>query len=474
MVSSKQLLAGVAGLLTLGVFSPVVSAQPVINPGFQISPLRMSLPQAAINHGLTGQTYPGLSNVITYPYANPLYNPLANPIINPYMNPAMNPALNPAALANYYNPYAAFAANPLVNPYTSPYTNPAASPYSALAANPFVNPYGAAAATTAAASLTSTPYANPYGAYDMASMTSSPYSNPYGYYESPIGGYMRGTADLMSAEGRWMVSSEQARVTREHWRREQIENRKRAFDLANYIRNNTPTPEEDRQRYQRQQLTRALNDPPYTEVLSGQALNLILDDLARMRKVKGAVHGPSADLDEDVLRHTNFTKGPGGGNAGLLKNDGHLSWPATLRGDEYRAERESLSQMLPDAVDRAISNGRVDSGALAQMRRALDRMNQTLADNIRDLPPNQYIEARRYLGYLDDALRVLGRPDAGDYLTFKKELRGRTVGDLVNSMLSKGLSFAPATPGDEAAYMALYRALAAYDNGAKTEVVEKK
>ena len=52
-----------------------------------------------------------------------------------------------------------------------------------------------------------------------------------------------------------------------------------------------------------------------------------------------------------------------------------------------------------------------------------------------------------------------------EYLTFSKDFvgKGKTVQDLVDYMVQKGLRFAPAVSGDEAAYQALYSALQAYD-----------
>jgi hypothetical protein len=41
--------------------------------------------------------------------------------------------------------------------------------------------------------------------------------------------------------------------------------------------------------------------------------------------------------------------------------------------------------------------------------------------------------------------------------------QARSVAELVQFMAEKGLRFAPAAPGDEPAYTALYHALAAYD-----------
>jgi hypothetical protein len=47
----------------------------------------------------------------------------------------------------------------------------------------------------------------------------------------------------------------------------------------------------------------------------------------------------------------------------------------------------------------------------------------------------------------------------------KYRAQGKTVGDLVKDMSNKGLRFAPAQDGDEGAYSALYKAMAAYDYG---------
>jgi hypothetical protein len=47
------------------------------------------------------------------------------------------------------------------------------------------------------------------------------------------------------------------------------------------------------------------------------------------------------------------------------------------------------------------------------------------------------------------------------------------VGELVNHMTRQGLRFAPATAGDEAAYLAVQRALAEYDVAARSQLVRK-
>ena len=60
---------------------------------------------------------------------------------------------------------------------------------------------------------------------------------------------------------------------------------------------------------------------------------------------------------------------------------------------------------------------------------------------------------------MQSGANVLHRPDPGLYFTPTY----KNVGELVKYMAKNDLRFAPAVPGDEAAYLALYRALAIYD-----------
>ncbi len=70
-------------------------------------------------------------------------------------------------------------------------------------------------------------------------------------------------------------------------------------------------------------------------------------------------------------------------------------------------------------------------------------------------------------------MRALGNPDVGDYFNQKFAAKGKTTAELVKYMSDKGLKFAPATPGDEAAYRAVHQALAIYDVSLSQSVAEK-
>ena len=70
----------------------------------------------------------------------------------------------------------------------------------------------------------------------------------------------------------------------------------------------------------------------------------------------------------------------------------------------------------------------------------------------------------RYLRELNQSMKVLQDPNVSNYFTGKYQATGNTVAELVQNMVGRGLTFAPAAPGDEPYYTAaLHAMLVSYD-----------
>jgi hypothetical protein len=231
------------------------------------------------------------------------------------------------------------------------------------------------------------------------------------------------------------------------------------FDEYLYERQNAPTWEDDRELFQSEELRRSRNNPPLNEIMSARALNALLDYF--QKQVAAGVLGEDVPLPEDVVCQLNVTCGRGG-YIGLIKNGPRLHWPVALTGDAARADRTQIDTLLAEVLPQVGSHA-VDADTINAMGAAADRLREYVAQESRNLPPGQYIEAKHFLTDLQEAFKALQQPDVADYLTRKRAARGRTVAELVRSMTEQGLHFAPATTGDEAAYLALHRALALYD-----------
>jgi RNA polymerase sigma factor (sigma-70 family) len=313
--------------------------------------------------------------------------------------------------------------------------------------------------------------AGAYGAGAYGGAAGAAGGSAYGsYYEDPYSGYLRGNADVMGATGRFLMNQQEARHTAEQVRQARIDTRRKLFDEYLYERTNTPTLEDERERSQALEVRRSLSDPPVTEIWSAKALNDLLRDAQKLQ-AQGS-NGPRVALDAGVLERINVVAGGRAGNVGLLKREGQLTWPPALLAAQLPRGatdlRQQIDALLPNAISQAV-HGTVDPRILKELHHSLGALQGLLAEAVGRFPPNRYIEARRFLNDLDDGLRLLEQPHAGLYFTDKYAAKGRTVPELVEHMTQEGLAFAPAVAGDEAAYVALHRALADYEIAARAQ-----
>jgi hypothetical protein len=211
------------------------------------------------------------------------------------------------------------------------------------------------------------------------------------------------------------------------------------------------TPEEQKEFQRKINLVKSQTGASTTTVWSAADVNVLLDDL----KAHPDWSGGEVALSEDVVGHINIVPSKGEGNAGLLRIG---SWPELLQRPAFKEERERIESLIPDLIRQAKA-GKVYEANVEALDLSLDFMKGQLAGMIRDVPAPQYIRAKRFLADLQSGANVLHRPDPGLYFTPTY----KNVGELVKYMAKNDLRFAPAVPGDEAAYLALYRALAIYD-----------
>ncbi len=379
--------------------------------------------------------------------------------VNPHLaNYGYNLAYLGRAYGAFYRAIPPYALG--YNPYPSPinygqgYTNPYVNPYMTTGYNPGMG-----------ATLTSNPYASSTGMLDPYSGAGggSPYvSNPYSSYYDPFGGYFRGVADLTSAYGKYQIDVNRARLLNQEVERSKIETRRKIFDEWRYERMNIPTAEDVRKRNREIDLTRARNEPPLVDVLSASSLNTLLSHLKEAHG-KGQQGPSSLQLDNEMLKKLNVTSGHGG-NIGLLKNGGKLTWPLALRAPAFDQLRHDLESNIDVAISRVKTREHVDAAVMKDMLADAKDFHKMLEKSVGDLSPGQYIEGKRFLNLLDDGLRALQDPNVANYFNRKYEARGKTVSDLVDYMAKEGLTFAAAVPGDEAAYRAMQTFLGAYDD----------
>jgi hypothetical protein len=282
--------------------------------------------------------------------------------------------------------------------------------------------------------------------------------DPGGNQTSSVSISQPNPADEIDAWSRWNQSDQTVKLMREQVKRERLISKQLIEDYERRVRENTPSPEEERQMIKKVAWLRSL-DPPDYEIHTGLALNILLEDL---KPFQVGAKGPQVPLPQDMLGNINvISVQDREGNMAVLKNRGRLSWPSVLRAAEYQEARETLTSLAPKAIDQAVQGG-LQLETLRGMEDALGKLNGRLAGNIKNLPTPRHIESKRYLNELKEALKLLEKPHAGDYFSGKFSAQGKTIGELIQHMSKQGLRFAPAVAGDEAAYEFLHRYMVVY------------
>ena len=130
-------------------------------------------------------------------------------------------------------------------------------------------------------------------------------------------------------------------------------------------------------------------------------------------------------------------------------------------GDELLILAETVFGMATNSLEASI-----EPTTVRDLKAYQQQMRKILESDIDELSPTQYIRADRFLRRVDTAIAALQDPNVSKYLGVGKGKIGN-VAELIDYMSHQGLGFAPAVPGDEAAYTALYHALRAFDAGVK-------
>ncbi|MBL8794456.1 MAG: hypothetical protein JNM56_11165 [Planctomycetia bacterium] len=286
------------------------------------------------------------------------------------------------------------------------------------------------------------------------------------YGADPYGGYLRGTADVINAQGNYLMQVEQAYMASEQVKQAKLDTRRKRLDEYLYEKSVLPTLEQQRDEEQRQQYLRSRNNPPQTEIWSGKALNDLLLAIVKTQTDTG-LHGPAVPLDYEMLPHLNFTSGAPGttdNNASMLRDGGKLRWPFPLQRPAFTKQRAEIDKLTAQAVKMTI-DGNLDFQTLDGLSKNVDQLRRDLKANVADMGANEYIQSVKYVNQLSDNVKLLSQPNAANYLNGKWEAKAVSVGELIEQMTKQGLRFAPAAAGDESYYNSLHRSLADYDAG---------
>lgn len=354
------------------------------------------------------------------------------------------------------------AGTPAVNVPQVPPTAAAANPY-ALSTAPSTNPYmsGAGSLGASGGGAGFAPPVSPYGGlagmpwWGMGSAGLIGAGPGVGY-----GAALEGLASLQRAQGQYWKDIVQARLGREQALQANLDTARRRVEFEAWYESMRPTATKMRDREMAADLDEARRTATDTDIQSGRALNTLLRNI----QVSGRLNqGQNVPLDEEVLRHVNLSGGTSAGSVGMLKDGVKLPWPDGLQDQQFDEARKRLTRNLRQAVDTLKDKEPIPEALMKDIRGDNKALADKLAESANDLSPAQYVEARRFLNQLNGAIKALADPKVANYFNNTWNARGKSVAEMISHLTREGLTFAPAAPGDEAAYRAVYQALRAFD-----------
>jgi hypothetical protein len=293
------------------------------------------------------------------------------------------------------------------------------------------------------------------------------YSDPYrlvvvhGPSYWGYGNMLRGAADVIDAQGRFMISQQQAHLMNEEVQQKKLETRRKEVEHWAWERKFIAQAREEKKEMDYEAKIRyTVNESPPAEIYSGVGLNTLLEQMKRNPDRLSA--GASAPVPQEWLAHIHVSSAAqGAGNAGLLKDD-KITWPLMLVGRADLTEDRTQIENLLSQSKEAVLHGQRPVNQVVELKQRIDdlqsRLRQEVIEGREDLgwSPGQYVAARRSLNDLKDVLVLLDTKDAAFYF---KPLQGKNMAEIVRYMKNNGLFFAPATVGDERYYTSLFDAM---------------
>ncbi len=297
-----------------------------------------------------------------------------------------------------------------------------------------------------------TPYGNGYAGYGFG-----------GWSSTPQGGIARGLGAFAESEGVYNVETAQAEAIdadtvmrfNQYVYASHLESQRR------YNASQTRRLNLDKAGYEARQ-ARIRDNPTPEDITSGNALNVILDQLTDPKVMRGSgLRMANASLSPKAIREIPFRDETDAITLSLDQLTDPKAWPLPLRADALTPEREAYQKAIDDALAEDKDGGSLKPETVAKVRDAVARLYQKVQDTIPKTKQPDHTQAMNYLKGLAGMSRMLEKPNVEAILAELEKVETTTVGNLVAFMHAYNLRFAPAeTPKQRAVYNDLYPVMA--------------
>jgi hypothetical protein len=301
------------------------------------------------------------------------------------------------------------------------------------------------------------------GSMSGGSGQGSPISG-YGNLFGDTGGALYGYSQVLKAYGQVLTAQEYSRIIREQGMQAKFDTARKKFDLEMYLRANTPSYADEQGRIAKSVLKRIQIASMPAEVVSGKALNILLDDIRKFPYKKAAMD--PLPLNEEVVSRLNVTGKTQG--IGMLREGGKLDWPTAF--DFVAPETRDVINRQTQRLVASALQGNVERQLLEDINSRMEDIKTRFVKMVSEMPGSNYLDGDRFLTEFQLARMGIQEGQAPVQVKFQQFVKGgKTMQEIADYMVANGLKFASAAYHDDAAYRALHSALVAFDIALNTE-----
>jgi hypothetical protein len=207
--------------------------------------------------------------------------------------------------------------------------------------------------------------------------------------------------------------------------------------------------------------SRLLDNPTKEDIDSGASLNALLNQLTDPKVMSGsALRQADAKIPAASVREIPFRDETDAITISLDDLTDDKNWPAPLRAEEFKPEREAYQKAVDDALAEDKDGGTLKPETVARVRGAVSDLYAKVDQTIPKTKQPDHLQAINYLKGLAGLSRMLERSNVDAVLAELAKIENTTVGNLVAFMHAYNLRFdAAKTPKQVAVYRDLYRSM---------------
>ena len=209
------------------------------------------------------------------------------------------------------------------------------------------------------------------------------------------------------------------------------------------------------------------DNPEPRDIHSGDALNVVLDELTNPSIYAQVIGSSTRPIPSDLVKNIEFEYAANMVAISLADFSARGVPDYLLTTSDYASDRDTIKQLGSEVKKQIASDGQASAETLANFRVAVKALKAKVDGLLAQDAPNR-LEADNYLKALIGLSKMLDRPSVAQYLAGLNKVETTTVGHLISFMHTFNLRFGVAkTPEQEQVYDQLYPVLVAVRDQAK-------